>query len=175
MAMDILTSGLSLLGVYSLFIYLPFLLPCNLIPSVASTLNETQQLLVHAEDIGAIRDVSEYRTSLAMYEGVVLMPTDRHVADRHSSANQFLEARTDSQRSPRIFQQLLLAARHGMTYKLYALSSRIEAVKVQLEVGWNTFVIYPMSNRHLSWLWTNNDLRRSPPYRAPHQYSCRTP
>jgi hypothetical protein len=64
--MDMLTSGLSLLGVYSLFIYLPFLLPCNLIPSVASALNETHRLLDHAEDIGAIRDVSEYRTSLAM-------------------------------------------------------------------------------------------------------------
>ena len=64
--LQIFSSGLPLFGVYSLFIYLPFLLPCNLIPSVASALNETRRLLDHAEDLGAIRDVSEYRTRLAM-------------------------------------------------------------------------------------------------------------
>jgi hypothetical protein len=55
--------------------------------------------------------------------------------DQHRSRNQFLEASTVSQRSPRLFEQLVLAVRHGLTYKLYVLSSRIEDIRIQLEVG----------------------------------------
>ena len=64
--MGIIISALSLLGVYSFFTYLPFLLPRNNIPGVAAALNETQRLLDRAETLRAIPDATEYRTSLTM-------------------------------------------------------------------------------------------------------------
>jgi len=43
--------------------------------------------------------------------------------------------RTESQRSPGIFQQLLLAVRYRLTYKLYTLSSQVEDVKIKVELA----------------------------------------
>ncbi|KAH9983548.1 hypothetical protein BJV74DRAFT_615247 [Russula compacta] len=108
---------LSILGVYGLVLYLRFLLPCNVVPCVAENLSEALQILDHAESIGAIPRASEYRTTLVIFE------------------NQFLHMRTESHRSPRISQQLLLAVRRGLAYKLYVLSLRIEATKVEIELA----------------------------------------
>jgi hypothetical protein len=45
----------------------------------------------------------------------------------------------ESQRSPGIFQQLRLVY---LAYKLYALASRIDAIKAQLEVRGKTLLTY---------------------------------
>lgn len=50
--------------------------------------------------------------------------------------------RTESQRSPGIFQQLLLAVRYRLTYKLYALSSQVEDVKIKVEVCRSALLTY---------------------------------
>jgi len=51
--------------------------------------------------------------------------------------------RTKSHRAPGILQQLQLAVQNNLTYKLYALSSQVEAIKIKIEVRWNTLLFYP--------------------------------
>ena len=65
-----------------------------------------------------------------------------HLTDRSSFANQFLRMRTESQRAPGIFQQIVLAIRFRLTYKLYVISSQAEEVKIKVEVRWNALLIY---------------------------------
>jgi len=113
----ILVRPLSILGVYDLILYLRFLLPRNVTPHVAAPLGEAQQVLNRAQSIGAVPHASEYATTLAAFE------------------NEFLSMRVESHRSPAIYQQLLRAIRSGLTYRLYALSLRIEAIKVKLELA----------------------------------------
>ena len=60
-----------------------------------------------------------------------------HLTDRYSHANQLLRIRMESHRAPGILQQLRLAVQYGLTCKLYALSSRVDDVKVKIEVRWN--------------------------------------
>jgi hypothetical protein len=49
-------------------------------------------------------------------------------------------------RAPGILQQLRLAAWYGLTCKLYTLSSRVEAIKMKIEVRLECFPLfsYPM-------------------------------
>ena len=61
-------------------------------------------------------------------------PTVGHLTDRHSYSNQFLRIRMESHRAPGILQQLRLAVQYGLTYKLYTLSSRVVAIKVEIKV-----------------------------------------
>jgi len=53
----------------------------------------------------------------------------------YSFENELLHMRVESHRSPAIYQQLLRAVRSGLTYRLYALSLRIDAIKVKLEAS----------------------------------------
>jgi hypothetical protein len=48
--------------------------------------------------------------------------------------------RAESQRSPGIYQQLVLAVRSCMAYKLYTLSSQVEDIKIQAEVRWDVLL-----------------------------------
>jgi len=65
---DILGFCLSLLGIYGLLLYLRHLLPRYAIPSLSTLLNETQQLLRHAEVISAISPENESQMQLYWYE-----------------------------------------------------------------------------------------------------------
>jgi hypothetical protein len=47
--------------------------------------------------------------------------------------------------APGMLQQLWLAVRYGLTYKLFTLSSRIEAIKVKIEVRWNPHLFYSLN------------------------------
>jgi len=67
--MDALSFCFSLLGIYGLLFYLRYLLPRYVVPSLSTLLNETQQLLRHAEVISAISPESEDKTQLDQYEG----------------------------------------------------------------------------------------------------------
>jgi hypothetical protein len=66
--LDILSAALSILGVYTLVIYAPYLLPRNLVPHVSAALSEVKGLLDQAEANGAITDTSELRANLTTYE-----------------------------------------------------------------------------------------------------------
>ena len=61
---DILGFCLSLAGINGLILYFRYLLPCNAIPLLSTLLNETQQLLDRAEEIGTVPLQSESRTHL---------------------------------------------------------------------------------------------------------------
>jgi hypothetical protein len=69
-----------------------------------------------------------------LYKAVMPLPMDGHLTDRHSYSNQFLRIRMESHRAPGILQQLRLAVQYGLTCKLYILSSRVEAIKVEIKV-----------------------------------------
>lgn len=65
---DILSLFLSFLGIYGLVLYLRYLIPRCIIPSLSALLIETQQLLDRAEEINAISPESGYRAHLESYE-----------------------------------------------------------------------------------------------------------
>jgi len=140
--LDILSAALSILGVYTLVIYAPYLLPRNLVPHVSAALSEVKGLLDQAEANGAITDdASEYRANLTKYDLLSVVV----VSSRHSLtvrirrlANQLQRMRAESQRSPGIYQQLVLTVRSCMAYKLYTLSSQVEDMKIKVEVRWCT-------------------------------------
>jgi len=113
---DVLSFCLSVLGTYGLVYSLRWALPRNVVPRVSKALDEAETLLDHAEGINAIRNLAEYRTRLAIL------------------GNQFLRMRTESHRSPGFFQQLQLVFLCGLTYRLCTLSSRIEAIKLEVEL-----------------------------------------
>jgi len=64
----------------------------------------------------------------------------RLLTDSHSLASDLARMRIDSHRSPGLFQQICLAFRCGLAYRLYSLASQIRAVKMRVEVRWATFV-----------------------------------
>jgi hypothetical protein len=66
---DTLNLCFSLLRIRSLVLFSRSLLPRYVIPSLSSLLNETQQLLEHAEEIGAIPPENDYRALLDLCEG----------------------------------------------------------------------------------------------------------
>ena len=72
-AVDIFNFCLSLLGIYSIIIYLRYLLPRNVAPLLYAILDETYQLLGHAEEIGAIPLQSEYKRKLERYVGLRIL------------------------------------------------------------------------------------------------------
>ncbi|KAI0295222.1 hypothetical protein BC826DRAFT_1008920 [Russula brevipes] len=113
---DVLSFCVSVLGTYGLVYSLRCALPRNIIPRVSKTLDEAETLLSRAEGINAIRNLSEYRTRLAIL------------------GNQFLQMRVESHRSPGFFQQLRLVFLCGLTYRLCTLSSRIESTKLEVEL-----------------------------------------
>ena len=142
---DVLSFCFSILGLYGLLHYLRFLIPRNVLPRVAAVLAETEHLLDRAESTGVIPQPNDCRSALTSYEPVMLLPNDRHLIDRHSHADELLRIRMECHRAPGILQQLWLAVRYGLTYKLYTLLSRIEAIKVKIEVRWSSHLFYSLN------------------------------
>ncbi len=146
---DIASSCRALLSIFASVLYLRFLLPRNLIRYVHAELSEALLLLDGAEVTGAVPLESKERGALAWYEGVMFVPAGRHLADldRHSFTNRFMVMRIECHRSPGLLQQLELAVWCGLTYKLYALSLRINAVKTDVKVRcqWCIILKYLMS------------------------------
>ena len=62
--LDILSFVLSVLGIYGIVLYIRYLLPRNVTPFLSTILDETQQVLDRAEEIGAVLPQSEYKRSL---------------------------------------------------------------------------------------------------------------
>jgi hypothetical protein len=137
---DILSFCFSILGLYGLIYYLRFLIPHNVLPYVSSVLTDAERLLGRAESTGVIPRPNDYRSALTLYKAVMLLSTDGHLTDRHSYSNQFLRIRMESHRGPGILQQLRLAVWYGLTCRLYALSLRVEAIKIEIEVCWNALI-----------------------------------
>jgi hypothetical protein len=130
---DILSFCFSIFGLYGLVYYLRFLIPRNLLPYVSAVLTEAEHLLDRAESTGVIPQPNDYRSALTSYEAVLPSPTDRHLTDQHSCANEFLRIRRESHRAPGILQQFL-AVQYSLTYRLFTLSSRVETIKINIEV-----------------------------------------
>ncbi|KAI0002235.1 hypothetical protein BJV74DRAFT_882317 [Russula compacta] len=108
---------LSVLGTYGLMVSLRLLLPRNVVPRVSNALKEAESRLHDAEVIHAISNVSQYRIDLAIL------------------GQQFLGMRRESHRSPGFFQQLGLVFLCGLRYRLYVLSSQVEAIKLKIELA----------------------------------------
>ena len=68
------------------------------------------------------------------------LPTDRHLTNQRSCAGEFLQIRMESHRAPGMLRQLWLAVWYGLTWKLYTLSLRVEAIKIDIEVYWNALL-----------------------------------
>ncbi|KAH9067697.1 hypothetical protein EDB87DRAFT_1573274 [Lactarius vividus] len=114
---DIFGFCVSILGMYGAVVYLRCLLPRHIIPNVSAMLHDTQDTLARAVTTGAIPDISE--------PGL----------DLESFAGELAYLRIHSHRSPGLFQQIRLAVRHGFTYRLYSLSSQINAVRLRVELA----------------------------------------
>jgi len=76
---DILSLCVSTLGLYGLIYCLRFLIPRNALPRVSALLTEAGDLLDHAESTGVIPQPNDYRSTLAMYEDVLPLPTNRRL------------------------------------------------------------------------------------------------
>jgi hypothetical protein len=137
---DILSFCFSILGLYGLVYYLRFLIPRNVLPYVSAVLAEVEHLLDRAESTGVIPRQNDYRTALTLYEDIVPLPTDHHLTDQRSCASEFLQIRMESHRAPGILRQLWLAVWYGLTCRLYTLSSRVEAIKIRIEVCWHALL-----------------------------------
>ena len=61
---DILSFCLSLLGIYCPILFVLYLLPRNVAPRLSTLLDEAQQLLRRAEEIGAVLPQSQYKCQL---------------------------------------------------------------------------------------------------------------
>ena len=68
----------------------------------------------------------------------------RLLTNSHSLASDLAQIRIQSHRSPGLSQQIWLAFRCGLTYRLYSLASQIRAVKMKVEVRWVTLRCYPL-------------------------------
>ena len=134
---DILSFCFSILGLYGLVYYLRFLIPRNLLPYVSAVLTEAEHLLDRAESTDVISRPNDYRSALTLYESVVPSSINRRLTDQHRCASEFLQIRMESHRAPGILRQLWLAVWYGLAYRLYTLSSRVEAIKIEIEVCWN--------------------------------------
>jgi hypothetical protein len=108
------------------------------------TQNRTRNGLETATVVSLIPRPNDHRSALTSYEAVAPLRTDRRLTDQHSCASEFLQIRTESHRAPGILRQLRLAVWHGLTCRLYKLSSRVEAIKIRIEVCWNVlFLLTP--------------------------------
>ncbi len=83
----------------------------------------------HAEAIGAISLGSGERRSLKRYKGVTVQ---QHLTDQQTCGCR--ETTVVYRESS--FAWDILAFRRGLTYKLYSLCFRIEAIKADVEVRW---------------------------------------
>ena len=73
--------------------------------------------------------------------------------------SQFVQMRAESNRSPGFFQQLCLLFLSGLTWRLYSLKSRIEAVKREVEVCRTTLLTnFQIDYGFPSWRWMNDGL-----------------
>ena len=140
---DILNFCFSILGLYGLVHYLRLLIPRNVLPYVSAVLIEAEHLLDRAESTGVVPQPNDYRSALTSYGAAMPLPMNHHLTDQRSHANQLLRIRMESHRAPGILQQLRLAVQYGLTCKLYTLSSRVDAVKVKIEVRWNVLLFLP--------------------------------
>ena len=141
---DILSFCLSILGLYGLIYSLRFLIPRNVLPRVSAVLADAERLLDRAESTGVIPHPNDYRSTLAMCGAVIPSVNRPSPSLIDSYGNEFLRMRTESHRAPGILQQLRVAFRRGLTCRLYMLSSRVEAIKVKIEVCSNDH-LYPYS------------------------------
>ncbi|KAI0282878.1 hypothetical protein BGY98DRAFT_66029 [Russula aff. rugulosa BPL654] len=124
------TDILSLILSSAIVVSLRFLFPRNIVPLVSTSFEEAVTLLQRAEAIN-IPYVSEYRANLA-----ILRP-------------QFLQMRTESHRSPGIFKQFYLLFLCGLTWRLYVLKSRVDAIRRRIELA--------VDERQLSFFLTNTN------------------
>jgi hypothetical protein len=131
---DILSFCFSILGFYGLVYYLRFLIPRNVLPNVSAVLADAEHLLDRAESTGVISRPNDYQSALTLYKAVMPLPADSHLTDRHSYSNQFLRIRMESHYAHGILRQLQLAVQYSRTCKLYMLSSRVVAIKVEIKV-----------------------------------------
>jgi hypothetical protein len=138
---DILSFCFSILGLYGLVYYLRFLIPRNLLPYVSALLTEAIHSLDRAESTAVIPRPNDYRSALTLYEAVVPLSMGGHLTNPHSYSNQFLRIRMESHRAPGILRQLRLAVWYGLTCRLYTLSLRVEAIKIEIEVCCNAVLI----------------------------------
>lgn len=134
---ELLGFCVSIFGMYAVVICLRFLLPCFITPTLSSILTNAEESLAHAVATGAIPETNELRVDLEMYAALLFMqPRAVVLTHLHSLASQFARMRLESHRSPGLFPQLWLAARYGLTCRLYSLASQIEAVRLKVEVRW---------------------------------------
>lgn len=61
---DIITFCLSLLGIYGPILFILYLLPRNVAPRLSTLLDEAQQLLCRAEEVGVVPPQSGYKHRL---------------------------------------------------------------------------------------------------------------
>ena len=78
---DTLSLCVSILGLYGLIYCLRFLIPRNDLPRVSALLTEAGDFLDHAESTGVIPQPNDYRPTLAMYEDVMPLPTNRRLTN----------------------------------------------------------------------------------------------
>jgi hypothetical protein len=126
---DILSLILSCGIVFSLRV----IFPRNIVPLVSTSFEEAMTLLERAEAIN-IPYVSEYRANLAMYACLYPLAVSLQLT-QPSLHPQFLRMRTESHRSPGFFQQFYLLFLCGLTWRLYDLKSRVDAIRRRIEVG----------------------------------------
>ncbi|KAI0282882.1 hypothetical protein BGY98DRAFT_954083, partial [Russula aff. rugulosa BPL654] len=107
---------LSLILSFGIVFSLRFLFPRNIVPLVSTSFEDAVTVLQRAEAIN-IPYVSEYRANLA-----ILHP-------------QFLQMRTESHRSPNFFQQFYLLFLCGLTWRLYVVKSRVDAIRRKIELA----------------------------------------
>jgi hypothetical protein len=154
LVIDAFSLGLSVLGIYGLIFSLRYLIPCYIVPLLSSRLNETRQLLTHAEAINAIPPESEHQTHLDRYDDLYFDGlSSSSLIHRSSSANQLAAMRLQSNHARGPFQQLRLAIQRGLTCRLYVLYYRIESIKSKLEVSQTTLLahnIYSINSSQLA-------------------------
>jgi len=105
---------LSLILSFGIAFSLRCLFPRNIVPLVSTSFEEAMAHLERAETID-IPYVSEYRAELA-----ILRP-------------QFIQMRTESHRNPGFIQQFYLLLLCGLSWRLYVLRSRVDAVRRRIE------------------------------------------
>ncbi|KAI9507999.1 hypothetical protein F5148DRAFT_1368089 [Russula earlei] len=108
---DVVSFAITIAGTLSVFFYLPYLLPCNVVDLVKDALNET----------------------LALLRDEHLPRADEHRVTQAILTHKFALLRTTSHRAAWLPNQLWIAIR-GTTWKLYALLSSIRAFQREMEV-----------------------------------------
>ncbi|KAF8270178.1 hypothetical protein EI94DRAFT_1798403 [Lactarius quietus] len=101
---------------YAVVVYLHGLLPRYIITHVTAKLDDAQDTLARAVKAGAIPNINKYEEDLKSFAGDLAL------------------MRRMSNRSPGLFMQVRLAVQHRLTYKLYSLSLKIDAVRRRVEL-----------------------------------------